>query len=365
MARLGRARPQPPTIARARRPLHATITLPAWETVSEWPALAVETPDANIVLAPWETPSEWPDLQVSVATTIVLAPWETVSEWPALVVQTPVLPGDSMDGQPGQLEFNGFLLGRTTPYQWLELSGWSEHPDEVSQNVPDPSGHGSLPVRPILGERVVLYTSRILTTRDQIEAARDQVKRAMKIGRDETEFPLVINEFGTPRLAFGRGRRVAPGPLGKYTKLGLMPLVIEWVCADPRLYNLDRTGLNLALDTPTAAPNAGTTDTFPLIRIPGPVTNPTVENTTTGRKLVFDITLAGGERLVIDPHPHRRSIFLDDGSELTLALDSLVIAESVPLSALTLADGDNELVYSADSGGTGAPATVLYRDAWM
>lgn len=364
MARLGRARPQPPAIVRARQPIHATVQLGPWETPSEWPALTVLTPNASVHLPAWETASEWPDLSIAVSTTIQLPAWETASEWPALSVTTPVLPGDSMDGRPGQIEYNGFLIGRGTPYQWVTLQGWSEDPDIVSQNVPDPSGHGSLPVRPILGERVILLTGRIRAARDQVEQARDDIKRALALPRDETELPLVINELGTPRLAYGRARCV-PGPLDKYTRLGHIPLVVQWTCADPRLYNLDRTGLNLVIDVPTEAPNAGTSDTFPLIRIPGPVTNPVVTNTTTNRTLAFDITLAEGERLIIDPHPHRKSIFLDDGSGTpVLALDALVITESVPLVAFTLQDGDNTLLYTADSGGS-APATVLYRDAWM
>ncbi|MGI5274881.1 hypothetical protein ACQEUU_37510 [Nonomuraea sp. CA-218870] len=81
------------------------MSLPEFETLSEWPAVTVVTPSANIFLAPFETVSEWPGLDLAYDQNLVLPPFETLSEWPALDVQVPILPGDAITGNY-QIEYN-------------------------------------------------------------------------------------------------------------------------------------------------------------------------------------------------------------------------------------------------------------------
>lgn len=100
--------------------------------------------------------------------------------------------------------------------------------------------------------------------------------------------------------------------------------------------------------------NDGNADAPVVIRINGPVTNPTVRNVTTGQSLGFTATIASGDYLLVD----------------TLNRTVLLNGTADRYSYLTnpqwwrLAPGDNEIRYFAAIT-SASTAVITYRSAWL
>lgn len=354
MARLGRSFPVRPLTARQPYRRDAGITLGPFEIEAEFPALSVVTPDARVLLPAFEIAAEFPPLTLSYGQRPTLPAFEIEAEFPPLTVTIPVKPGDSMSGVDGQIEWNGFLLGSATPYRWLNLVGWRDRPGIDTGNVPRPSRHGSWAGRPLAQERVITWTARIKTPRDQLEAVLSALDAATPIPDDDTEFPLVIRDFGTPYLVYGRIDRLSL-PIDKILRLGVGNLVIQWVSSDPRRYSLERRGATIPLSTPTALANVGNAATHPLIRLEGPLTNPVLTHQTLDRILQFAITLTAGQLLEIDT---------DAGTVTQGGVSKMatLTGASVPVQDFVLAAGSNTIMYTATSGGAEG-ADFLWRNA--
>ncbi len=106
------------------------------------------------------------------------------------------------------------------------------------------------------------------------------------------------------------------------------------------------------------AANVGTERAYPMVSIVGPVTNPSLYNTTTGALLRFLTTLAAGETLTVDT---ANNAVMLGGTSWDHTLDPI---GGLP-SDFHLAAGDNTVGYSADTLGTGTAATLVWRSAWV
>ena len=99
--------------------------------------------------------------------------------------------------------------------------------------------------------------------------------------------------------------------------------------------------------------NAGTFPTLPTIVITGPVSNPTIVNTTTGQTIKFLITLDTLDTLTVN------------FAERTVMLNSTASRYYTKVGDFfELKKGDNSLKYIAN-GYTASTATVSWRDAWL
>ena len=106
--------------------------------------------------------------------------------------------------------------------------------------------------------------------------------------------------------------------------------------------------------------NAGTAETFPIIRIYGPAASPTVRNVTTGYSLsFFDLTLAEGDYVEVDC---REQTVLFNGSELVSLQGNL---DPVTSEFFTLVTGDNVIQLLGGTVGSAAHATIVWRDAYI
>ncbi|MET8985819.1 hypothetical protein ABZW49_10260 [Nonomuraea wenchangensis] len=358
MARLGRGVPNRPVVSRHPRNWDWHVSLATFETTSEWPALTVETPNANVSLATFETTSEWPDLGFAYDYGFTLATFETTSEWPAIGASVPILPGDSLTGAAGQVEWNGTLWGPGTDFTVQEILGWRSLPQLDNLNVERPSRHGAWAGRRLAQQRIVtikLQPNSISdpTAIDDLLAQLDAVTGVLE---DEREWPLVIAGYGATQLAFGAvvDRDV---PMNDGYSVGAPPVSVMIVCSDPRRYSLTRTGVDLVLNQSVEVTNAGNVATHPILRINGPVTSPSIENTTLNRLIEFSITLASGEQMTIDTDAG--TVMVGGNSQMQTLTGS-----SVPVTEFVLGRGINELHYTADSGGD-RPVVCLYRDAWL
>ncbi|MEV0586313.1 hypothetical protein [Nonomuraea sp. NPDC050310] len=274
---------------------------------------------------------------------------------PAPLIVVPVLPGDQLDGLPGQLEWNGFVLGRGTPYRITGgLDGFRGKETPDSGHAPKANDHGSSPGRPLARDRQVVLTGHIRAPRAQVEEIVLALENATPLLEDATQWPLVVNDLGTPYLMRARIGRVHI-PVDRLLRLGWGKIAVEWLLADPRRYNINSTGVTVPIDTIVDVTNAGNAATKPLLRIPGPVETPKIHNLTLNRVLEFNLTLDDGEELEIDTDLERARV----GSTNVISSRS---SGSVSVPDWILARGPQEIEYTAASGGT--QAEVLYRDAW-
>jgi hypothetical protein len=121
--------------------------------------------------------------------------------------------------------------------------------------------------------------------------------------------------------------------------------------------------------------NAGTARAFPTIQINRSggttATLESVINTTTGKKLLFDIDLADGETIIIDTRPGQR-VMLSNGSSLGLPepgwpgyVRDWRMQPNSDLTSFYLIPGDNVLAFYISV--TGAPtitASIRWRDSY-
>lgn len=152
------------------------------------------------------------------------------------------------------------------------------------------------------------------------------------------------------------------------------------VAADPRIYNSQLRALTVAaggvagstgFDSPLESPflsqpatvgsltleNDGSTDTPPYFIIYGPVTNPTITNTTTGDSIVINYQLAVGDYMAIDTL--NRTVILNNNQSRYGAVD---------FNATTwfwLRPGENTIEFAPTAYQTGAALRAEWRDAWL
>lgn len=357
MARLGRGIPNRPRVVKGRFTLQVNLTLPVFETVSEWPALNVVTPNVNLFLGPFETTSEWPALTFAFDSNLTLPAFETTSEWPEITVTIPPVPGDLIT-EAGQVEWNFTLWGPGTEIRVLTpVQGWRSLPQVDNLNVARPAQHGAWDGRKFAQQRLVTLKLQANSVSDPTltDDLLTQIDMVTGLPEDETPLPLVIRGHGDPQLAYGQ---VVDRPIdmdGDYNA-GIPTVGVLIACADPRRYNIQRTGANLPVGEQAALSNAGNTSTHPTIRITGPVTNPTLANADTGRTLAFLLDVLAGQQLVIDTFNGTATL---DGESVTSAITGV----SSPIFDFTLKPGANRVTYSASAGGD--LAICLYRDAWI
>ncbi|MER7361951.1 phage distal tail protein [Nonomuraea wenchangensis] len=359
MARSGRSYTNQPVLSRHPRDWDRSLDLPAFESVSEWPPLVVDTPNVNLLLPAFESVSEWPDLVFVRDQTLTLPAFESISEWPALTVSVPPKPGDALTGVDGQVDWNGTLWGAGTDVAvLLPVDGWLATPNIDNGNVARPNRHGAWDARKFAQQRIVSLRLQPNSATDpsQVWALINDVLAVTGIPESEDPLPLVIKAYGPPLLAYGQ---VVDRPLvldGDYNA-GLPTIGLVIACADPRLYGLEPRGATVPVNSATGLSNSGNAATHPLIRLEGPVTDPLLTNTTLRRSLRFDITVADGDTLEIDTN----------NGTVTLAGENAMSALTgitVPVQDFVLAAGSNTLQYTAAAGGANG-ADFLWRDATL
>ncbi|MEV0382431.1 hypothetical protein [Nonomuraea sp. NPDC050643] len=359
MARSGRSYANRTVIVRHPRMADRMLALAPFESVSEWPELEVSTPNANVFLPAFESISEWPDLAFERDQVFMLGAFESSSEWPALDVDVPIVPGDSLTGANGEVEWNGTLWGPSTDIAVrIPVDGWLGTPAIDNLNEERPNRHGSWDARKLAQQRLVTVRLQPNSASDptQIDTMLDEIAAVTGIPDTETPLPLVIKAYGAPRLAYGQiiGRDI---DMDEDYNVGLPTVSLLIACADPRRYSLDQYGITVPLGSPTGLGNAGNVASHPLIRLEGPLTDPVLVNQTTDRTLELNITLGSGDLLVIDTN--RGTITMDDESQMPS-----LTGGSAPVQDFVLAPGPNTILYTATSGGAEG-ADFFWRDAHL
>ncbi|WP_030372347.1 hypothetical protein [Streptomyces rimosus] len=196
--------------------------------------------------------------------------------------------------------------------------------------------------------------------------------------------PAVLRtvQGGRARLFYGRPRKPAPAG-SRLTRQGYTPVVATFVCQDNIAYDdveqrvrVDlvpppHRGLVGPLTTPltmtgqsSARPISdvdvgGTKPTWPVITIYGPISQPVCE--VVGRwKASLNLTLAAGERVVIDPRPWARTVLRNGNANAA----GWLYRGSPRLADMRLPVGRQDLVLRGIDATGSAYMTVAWRNAY-
>jgi hypothetical protein len=275
------------------------------------------------------------------------------------------------------IELGSLLMGPGTDYIITKWEGYGISSFRTSDD-PAPLQHGTwtgpeyLPGRDVTIDVLVRGDSAedVVTSLEALLAAWYLDTTVDGYG---TKLPLQVKIPGLDeRYLYGRPRRAKVATdriVGANAQVSL-----EFFGSDPRWYSATlhtetinggsaATGYGYAkaydygygggAGNLVVATNAGSFPTTPSVTIYGPVTNPYIENTTTGETVYFDITLGVGETLVVD--------FTDK----TVLLGGTTSRYNTKRGTWwALVPGNNSIRLGGTSAGT-PTASVSWRDAWV
>ena len=271
----------------------------------------------------------------------------------------------------GHVQYGRVLFGAGSAAGVRQLVGWRDLPGVDVADTPRPQAHGTYPGAVLAGSLTVTGVFLLRGTPDSKALALAAIEKATR--PDGVERWLIVND-GTG-ATYRMGRTVARSlPQEKHFNHAPVEVSVQWVCADPRRYDLtERTGVvslpsaaggigypvdypleyGTAASTALQAGNDGSMDAPLVATFTGPLTNPRLASTTWA--MAFDLALAAGEQLVVDTA--EGTALLDGTADRLYAIRST----SSPLEVCTIPPGGTTLTLTA-AGGTGT-ASVTHRDA--
>jgi len=225
--------------------------------------------------------------------------------------------------------------------------------------------------RPVTLEGTVLNPSSILDRNIKLE----KISQATNAMRGDATIEFTPTGFPARYL---RVRRQQPL---RFADAWQKTFQILMVAADPRFYAVTASTQTVFATTPVGVSgraypktypfsygpttpngqlivtNAGTADTWPIITLAGPGTNPSILNLTTGQGLYLNYDIGAGETLVLDTL--NRTIMLNGASSRYGALN-FNLSQWFPL-----VPGANDLRIAFSAFTSPAAMTVAWRDAWL
>jgi hypothetical protein len=294
-----------------------------------------------------------------------------------------------VDLQEGQWDLGGVLMGAGTPIRFKEITGlgW---PGTRDSDVDQPSADGVFPGPDYYTARTIEFDGGITVAGDgpaceailaQLQAAADDPTIRLVGG---ATMPLRVRRPGsTTRRANGRLRRLAPEMATAIH--GRIEIDMAFEATDPTWYGDTEQTVDIPLGwlsgggftAPVVAPiyvtsasgsadrpgwvtNAGTRDTWPVLRIHGPCSNVTITHVASGRMLKLPtLVLTAGQWLELDSRPGQLSVTRETGGNAETYLSA-----ASRLDLFSLPPGTSELRWTAVDPTNTARLTVTWRDAY-
>lgn len=219
--------------------------------------------------------------------------------------------------------FNNQVFGGTgSPYQILSVDGLEGIP--AIRNQDDNRGYadGMFTGRDFLAGRNISMIIQILSSSAASAQANLNTLQTALLPQTAGTTPLyfILSNADTEQVinARVRGFRTTVNP--EYT-YGYILAQVEFFCPDPRYYSSNIQTATLLYSPPTGRiynrtynlvygggsvtittniANNGWTDTYPMINLNGPITNPTLGNLTQNAALNFNVTLSSSDDFQID-----------------------------------------------------------------
>lgn len=278
-----------------------------------------------------------------------------------------------------QLDYSGLTVGGSTDFGLVSVSGMLDLPgvrtaDEVLLNR-----HGLQAGEDFLGQRIITLEMDIFGVNDAAMQSRvDEFASAFTVGVER------VLTFQLPGAAGGGVGRVMARVRKRKVQHGLnfvnglTRASVQFVASDPRVYvdaeQTDTVGLPVSAggitfnatfpvtfdafvdDGSVSITNSGTFDAPLVIKIVGPVTNPSVENVTTGETLSISGTITAGTYYIIDTAD--RTVLLNGTASRYSELDA-------SSTWLQLQPGSNTLQFRANAFHADASLTATWRSAFI
>lgn len=219
--------------------------------------------------------------------------------------------------------FNSQVFGGTgSPYQILSVDGLEGIPTIRNQDDNRGYADGMFTGRDFLGGRYISMIVQVLaSTGASAQANLNTLQRAL-LPQTAGTTPLyfILSNADTEQVINARVRAFRTTVNPDYT-YGYIMAQVEFFCPDPRYYSSNIQTATLLYSPPTGRiynrtynltygggsatittniANNGWTDTYPTITLNGPITNPTVGNSTQNAALNFNVTLSSSDAFVID-----------------------------------------------------------------
>lgn len=275
----------------------------------------------------------------------------------------------------GRIMWGDLAFGPGSPYAVTTVVGLDDLPDIRAEDVDRPGQHGDYTGPDWTGPRVIQLGLGLRgDSPDDLRALTLALRNATQPQRQ----PAALQFLDQDILVWAKVRkRSLPYDAEHLWSIG--DAALELYCADPYLYGLDERSTSTTAYSPSAgrvypltfprtygsagtsgrvtAVNDGASPAFPVLRLDGPVANPSIEQVGTGSTITLDASLQPGEFLIIDTRS--RAVLLMGTSPRRSWVRG---GSSWPL----LQPGSNELAYrgSALAGAPGQSSllTVTWRD---
>lgn len=250
-----------------------------------------------------------------------------------------------------QYDLDGFTFGLGTNTSLTKISGL-DMPEIDSSSQSMGNRHGGTTASRYLKPRTIAMEGRINGTYSTLPALRADLIRAFRPRDNDDD---VLWTFRWP----GYGNQiiyVKPENLrGDFDAISTSTGIWDWqatlVAGDPRIYGETEKSQNFTLTGSQVLANLGNFEAPTRIVFNGPLTNPRITNSTTGKTFQLTTTISAGQSWTvksIDP-----SIYYGSTSKYATL-------DTTHRTFIELAPGNNTLALTASSG-TGT-ATVYWRD---
>ncbi|MEE1738830.1 phage tail family protein [Streptomyces sp. BE147] len=218
----------------------------------------------------------------------------------------------------GRMQWGDLAFGPGSRYHVTAIEGLDDMPDIRAEDMERPGQHGDYTGPDFTGPRIIqLGLGLRADSPDELRALTLALRAATQPQRQPE--PLQLLDQDT--LVYGKiRRRSIPYDAEYLWRTGTAAL--ELYCADPYLYSLEEHTATTTAYSPAAgrtyplvpprsygaagesgrlsATNSGFSPAYPVLRVDGPVANPTIEQVNTGFSITIDATLGDGEYLTID-----------------------------------------------------------------
>jgi hypothetical protein len=280
-----------------------------------------------------------------------------------------------------QFSFNGFNFGGTNSvYQILDVDGLESLPDLRVQDDNRGFNDGMFTGRDFYSGRTLVFTINIFagngySAQQNLNLLQNALNPVQQLTTSNglLQWQLSVTDNLQRITARVRSRKVVIDP--EYT-FGFIRAQITFFAPDPKYY--DDAATTITLNPLTAAggrtysktfsysygasipnlftvTNNGWATTNPTVTVVGPVTNPSITNTTTGQYLTVNVTLGSSDSLVFDLE--NKNITLNGSSAR-----NLLTTGSQWFGAPS---GITQFSFSGVSGSSGTTATIVYRNAYV
>lgn len=255
-----------------------------------------------------------------------------------------------------QFDVNGFTFGLGTSTSLTSISGLDM--PEIDFNVSSAGNkHGASTTGLYLKERIIALSGRINGTYETMPVLRDDLKKAFLPQVSDVPFTFRLPGYGDTNLfVYVKPQNLRGDFSGYQPTVGLWEWMGTLVAGDPRIYATATQTVNPALNGATSSgTNLGNFAAPTTITFTGPLTNPQITNTTTGKSFKLLTTLTGGQVVTVKS--------LDNTVYLGSSTSQYGTIDPSNKTFIELAPGSNSLTFSASSG-TGT-ASVSWRNTWM